>query len=472
MSTDRFGAWAWFALSWVVVAGLPGPASADATAFVGVDVVSVEAGGLLEDQTVLVEEGAIVAVGPTASVALPDGVTKIDGTGKYLHYGLTDVHVHFATDGFISALLGKETKLKPVEDMLYLYVANGVTTVRVMAGFPELLELRERIARGAVLGPRLIVSTPMFDGEKPIWPAPLGMPITSPEEARTAVRECKAAGYDLIKVYSLIQRDAYDAMMDEAGKVGLKVVGHVPVFVGQEHVFASGQHEITHVEEFWRFTEDYGDEVVERFTRMIADAGTWFSPTLSTYTNIARQFEDMDAMLAQDELRYVDPAVVEFWAPPNNRFLGANEDPKQAKQALEAFRPLAGFMMRLVKSFYEAGVPLETGSDVLNPMSTPGFALHDELAELVRAGLPEIEAIRASTTRPAEFMGESDTWGAVAPGRKADLVLLSANPLEDIRNTERIDGVMVGGRWLSREAIRARLDEIAAAYSEGRSASK
>jgi len=472
MSTSRFGVRAGFALSWAVVAGLPGSAAADMTAFVGVDVVSVAAGGLLEDQTVLVDEGMIVAVGPAASVALPDGVTRIDGTGKYLHYGLTDVHVHFATDGFLSALLGKETRLMPVEDTLYLYLANGVTTVRVMAGFPELLELRERIARGDVLGPRLIVATPMFDGEQPIWPAPLGMPIASPEEARTAVRACKASGYDLIKVYSLIQRDAYDAMMDEAAEVGLKVVGHVPVFVGLEHAFESGQNEITHVEEFWRFTRDYGDGVVERFTRMIAEAGTWFSPTLSTYTNIMRQFEDMDAMLAQDELRYVDPAVVEFWAPPYNRFLGANEDPKKAEQALQAFEPQADFMMRLVKSFYEAGVPLETGSDVLNPMSTPGFALHDELAELVRAGLPELEAIRASTTRPAEFMGEADTWGAVAPGRKADLVLLSANPLEDIRNTESIEGVMVAGRWLSREAIRARLDGIAAACAEGLPASK
>lgn len=201
-------------------------------------------------------------------------------------------------------------------------------------------------------------------------------------------------------------------------------------------------------------------------------AWIWFALTLSTYTNIMRQFEDMDAMLAQDELRYVDPAVVEFWAPPHNRFLGANEDSEKAEQALAAFQPQAEFMMRLVKSFHEAGVPLETGTDVLNPMSTPGFALHDELAELVRAGLPEIEAIRASTTRPAEFMGESETWGAVAPGRKADLVLLSANPLEDIRNSERIDGVMVRGRWLSGDSIRARLDRIANAYAGGKSVSK
>ena len=158
----------------------------------------------------------------------------------------------------------------------------------------------------------------------------------------------------------------------------------------------------------------------------------------------------------------MDPAVVEWWAPPHNRFVGANDKPEQNARMLEAAQPRLDFMMRLVKSFYEAGVPLETGTDVLNPMVTPGFSLHDELAEFVSAGIPEIEAIRAATTRPAEFMGESDKWGAVATGQRADLMLLSANPLQDIRNSERIAGVMVRGRWLSEDAIQARLDELAA----------
>ena len=332
---------------WVGCALLCQPLAAQATAFVGVDVISVEAGGVLEDQTVVVEEGRIVAVGSRASTAVPDDASEIDGSGKYLIAGLTDVHVHFPTNDFMSTLMGRDVEIQPLENMLFLFVANGVTTVRVMSGFPEILELRDRIERGEVLGPRLIVCTPMFDGIRPFWPAPLGRAIGSPEDARAAVRESKAMGYDLIKVYSLIRRDAYDAMMEEAKKVDLKVVGHVPGLVGLEHAFASGQHEITHVEEFWRFTRDYGDEVVARYTSMIADAGTWFSPTLSTYTNAAQQFEDMDAMLARDEMRYVDPVIVEWWAPPHNRFLGANDNPEQAARALASFAPQADFMMRL-----------------------------------------------------------------------------------------------------------------------------
>ncbi len=450
---------------WVVATVMCDPLEAARTAFVGVNVVSVEAGGVLENQTVIVEEDRIVAMGAKASTPVPDDAIKIDASGQYLLSGLTDVHVHFPTDGFMSSLMKREVKVQPIENMLYLFVANGVTTVRVMSGFPELLELRDRIERGEVLGPRLIVSTPMFDGKKPFWPAPLSRAIGSPEEARAAVRDAKAKGYDLIKVYSLIQPDAYDAMMDEAKRVDLKVVGHVPILVGLEHAFASGQHEITHVEEFWRFTSDYSDEVVARFTKMTADAGTWFSPTLTTFTNALQQFEDLDAMLARDQNRYLDPVIVEWWAPPHNRFVGANDKPERTAQTLKAAQPRADFMMRLVKSFHDAGVPLETGTDVLNPMVTPGFSLHDELADFVDAGIPEIEAIRAATTRPAEFMGESDEWGAVAPGQRADLVLLSANPLDDIRNTERIVGVMVRGRWLSSEAIRTQLDEFAGQYA-------
>ena len=244
---------------WVAALAIANPAHAATTAFVGVNVISVEAGGVLENQTVVVEDDRIVAMGARASVVVPEKAQTIGGSGKYLVAGLTDVHVHFPTDDFLSSLMKKEVELQPLETMLFPFLANGVTTVRVMAGFPELLALRDRIDRGEVLGPRLIVCTPMFDGTRSIWPAPLGRAIGSPEDARRAVRESKAAGYDLIKVYSLIAPDAYDAMMDEAKKVGLKVVGHVPVRVGLDHAFAAGQHEITHVEEFWRFTADYSD---------------------------------------------------------------------------------------------------------------------------------------------------------------------------------------------------------------------
>ncbi len=449
----------WMASLCVGSAVLCNSARAEGTAFVGVNVISVEAGVVLGDHTVVVEDGRIVAMGPRASTSPSGEATLIDGTGKYLIPGLADMHVHLMNQEFVSALTKKDDPIQPIENMLYLYLANGVTTVRVMAGYPELLALRDAITRGEVLGPRLIVTTPMFDGPKPIWPAPLSRPIPSPEAARTAVQEAKNDGYDMIKVYTLLRRDAYDAIMEEAKKVNLKVVGHVPMAVGQEHVLESGQDEITHVEEYWRFTRNYGDEVVANFTAMTVKSGVWFSPTVTTYRD---QMSDAETVMNRPENRYLDPLILDFWAtrvPPSSD----NENAKARRtQRMEV---LGGFMRRLVKSMYDAGVPLMTGTDALNPMAVPGFSMHRELAEFVSIGIPNHEALRAATVKPAEFMEETEEWGTVATGRRADLVLLNANPLEDISNTKRIEGVMIRGRWLTGESIQQRLDQIAKEYA-------
>ncbi len=263
----------------------------------------------------------------------------------------------------------------------------------------------------------------------------------------------------MIKVYTLLRRDAYDAVMEEAEKVNLKVVGHVPIAVGLDHALESGQDEITHVEEYWRFTRDYSDEVIAQFTAKTAQSGVWFSPTITTYRD---QMGDSETVLNRSENRYLDPLILDFWA---SRAAGANvSEEAKARRAKQA-QILAGFMERLVRSMYSAGVPLIIGTDALNPMSVPGFSIHRELGEFVSIGIPNHEALRAATVKPAEFMEETEEWGTVATGRRADLVLLNANPLEDINNTKRIEGVMVRGRWLAGEAIQQRLDQFAKKYA-------
>jgi imidazolonepropionase-like amidohydrolase len=438
----------------------------ETTAFVGVNVIPMSSAGILGDHTVIVDDVRIAAIGPRSSTSIPNGATHIDGKGKYLIPGLTDVHVHFLAPKSMEVITGEDgPKLKPIENTLYLYLAAGVTTVRVMAGFPELLEVRDAIARGEMLGPRLIVCTQAFDGPKPILGEFLGRAISSQEEARSAVQESKTAGYDLIKVYTLLARDSYDAMMEEAHKVGLKVVGHVPLAAGLEHALASGQAEITHGEEFWRFTRDYGDEVVKKYTKMAVDAGISFSPTISTYQNIQNQLLDIDSMLKRPDLQYIDPLVILFWAPPYNRYVRGNASQENLAKRARRFDPQLDFARRLVKSMHEAGVPIVTGTDALNPMSMPGFAVHDELAELVNAGLPPWEALRSSTARPAEFMEKSAEWGSITEGSTADLVLLSANPLDDIDNAKKIAGVMRQGQWLSRTEIDEQLEKFATEYA-------
>lgn len=266
----------------------------------------------------------------------------------------------------------------------------------------------------------------------------------------------------MIKVYTLLRRDAYDAVIEEAEKVNLKVVGHVPIAVGLEHALESGQDEVTHVEEFWRFTRDYSDEVIAQFTAMAVKSGVWFSPTMTTYQD---QIVSMESELNRTENRFLDPLVLDFWALRMSRLVGDKNDQKANARKLKQAQTLMGFMRRLVKSMYDAGVPLMTGTDALNPMSVPGFSLHHELELFVNVGIPNHEALRAATARPAEFMGETEEWGTVATDRRADLVLLSANPLEDVNNTKKIEGVMVGGRWLAGEAIQQRLDQFAKQYA-------
>lgn len=454
MPPKRMSTLLW-SFGWISVAIFAmGSAGSDQMAFIGVNVIPVDGHRVLEDHSVIVEDGRIVAMGPRVSTSPAAEATLIEGKGKYLIPGLADMHVHLMNQEFMTALIQKDDPIQPIENMLYLYLANGVTTVRVMAGYPELLTLRDAIARGEVLGPRLILTTPMFDGKKPIWPAPLGRPIPTPEAARSAVQESKKDGYDMIKVYTLLGRDVYDAVLEEADRVDLKVVGHVPIAVGLEHALESGQDEITHVEEYWRFTHDYSDEVVAQYTAMSAKSGVWFSPTMTTYQD---QMGDVEAVLNRPENRYLEPLVLDFWASRINQLVRVYEDDRKVKQA----QILARFMRRLVKSMYDAGVPLMTGTDALNPAAVPGFSMHRELEEFVSAGIPNHEALRAATARPAEFMGETEEWGTVATGRRADLVLLSANPLEDINNTKSIEGVMVRGRWLAGELIQQRLGQFA-----------
>jgi len=438
------------------------PANAAQTAFVGVNVVSVENGAIVEDQTVIIEDGLITVMGPKESTSPAIDAKLIDGTGKFLMPGLADMHIHFLNQDFMNALLKKDDPIQPIENMLYLYLANGVTTVRVMAGFPEILELRDAIERGDVLGPRLIVTTPLLDGAKPIWFPPLGYPVTTADAARQTVQDAKKDGYDMIKVYTLLPRDAYDAIIDEAKKVGLKVVGHVPVAVGLEHALESGQNEITHAEEYWRFTRDYSDEVIGKFTSMTAKSGAWYSPTMTTYND---QMSDGESVMNRPENRYLDPVILDFWktrVPPTMKTEKAKE--MWAKRV----NVLKDFMFRLVKGMYDAGVPLMTGTDALNPMAMPGFALHRELALFVETGIPIADTLRAATTNPAKFMSESDEWGSIASGRRADLVLLNANPLEDIGNTKTIDGVMIRGQWLEDDTIQAQLNAFAKENDDSR----
>jgi imidazolonepropionase-like amidohydrolase len=353
----------------------------------------------------------------------------------------------------------------PFESFLFPYVANGVTTVQSLMATPEEIALRRRIDRGELLGPRLILAR-MVDGPRKAWPPPLSTWVDSPAEAREAVRQAKASGYDKIKVYSFLSPESYDAIVSEAGALGMDVVGHVPMSVTVEHTLDAGQKLIAHSEELAKHAGGrYDAERVDHYAELMAKRGVWMAPTLVTTRSILDFFDDPNSVFTRPEAKYfAHPMQRGTWS-----FLTTNlyaPIPAEARRELrEAFWK---FQRPLTRAFHDRGGRLLAGSDAMMIGLHPGFALHGELRELVDVGLTPYEALRTSTTEPFAYLGESDRAGTIAAGKRSDLILVDGNPLEDISAASKISGVLIRGRWIGRQEIDRRMQELA---GEGAAAS-
>jgi imidazolonepropionase-like amidohydrolase len=429
----------------------PTTRSVDAVAFVDVSIVDVDAGRVIEHRTVVIEDGAITAIGEASAEAVPHGARRIDGRGRFLAPGLADMHVHL---DYGYELLGIPDA-PPDERILGLLIAHGITTVRVPGGTPELLAWRERIARGELLGPTIVTAGPVVQDE-PRWGMPTDL-VRDEETARRVVRAQHQTGYDFVKVYSHLSRASYLAIVDEARAVGMPVEGHVPIGAGLEVVATSGQTAIDHAEELYNtfFAEEPDHARIPEAVALLTGRDIALVPTLITYRTVVEQWEGhLDALLARPEtapVLSVFPASRIFWTAERNPYVTViREDPARGRAALE-------LMHALVLALHRAGVPLLAGSDAAVPVVPFGAGLHQELECLVDVGLTPAEALRTATSNVARFLHREHESGAIAVGRRADLVLLDASPLDDIRATRAIAGVMVRGRWLDRAALDALL---------------
>jgi hypothetical protein len=420
------------------------PPPQETVVFRAATVVPMDADRLLPDHDVIVRAGRIRAVGPTGSIAVPPDARIVDARGRYLLPGLTDTHVHLPADPRDEAT------------MLELFVANGVTTVLNLRGVASHLALRERVARGEVLGPAIFTSGP-YISNAPFYSPP-------PAEAAAAVEDHKRAGYDVIKIHGDFSADAYRQLIAAARRARIKVVGHAPRNLGVEPVFAEKQHALAHVEEYiyahYRFGRPDPDVPadVDALTRDIVSrtraSGVQVIANLTAYRGIARQAADVAPLLARPEMAFVPQSMRRAWEPPRNTYVrrfGGNAAP---------FERWYGVLERLVVSLDQAGVPLMTGTDTPIPCVIPGFSLHDELQDLVAAGLTPYRALRAATVAPARFLAADA--GTIEVGRAADLLLVDGNPLHDVRTLARPRGVMVRGRWLDRAQLDGRLEAVAA----------
>lgn len=417
-----------------------------------VNVVPMDEEQVLRDRTVVIADGWIRTVSSDQDDELPEGARMLDASGKYLMPGLAEMHAHVP---------GSNEEESYRNDVLFLYLANGVTLIRGMLGDPVHLEVREQLAQGELLGPRLITAGPAFSGQS----AP------SAERATELVQEQAQAGYDFIKVASG-SPDAFEAMVEAAREADLPFSGHVPAEVGIARALEAGYASIDHLDAYmpglvhpeetagleggffgFRLAPHVEEDRVKEMARRTEEAGVWNVPTESLmHSVLIARMEDIDE--ARPEFRYMPRQVVDGWKEGVRR---QREDPHYDAETAEEFMRVR---RNLIRALHQKKAGLLLGSDAPQYFNVPGFSLHREMERMAEAGLTPYEVLRTGTVNPAVFLDES-TFGKVAEGMRADLILLDANPLEDLAHARRIAGVIRQGRWISRDEIDRRLEEIA-----------
>ena len=438
-----------------------------ATAFRHVTVIDMTGKSARPNMTVLVVGNRIQEIGKDGKVRLPKGVQVIEAKDKFMIPGLWDMHVH---------------ALWPwrIETYFPLIVANGITGVRDMYGDFSLVEqCRQQIAAGTMIGPRIIASGPIVDGPQPEWRGSIA--VSNQAEAIQTVDSLKSRGVDFIKVYNLLPRDAYFSLAGEARKLNIPFAGHVPYAVSAAEASNAGQKSIEHLTGIFLSCAPNEDELRREFLDLLKtdkklsrvdlelkamqfyDAkkaeqlfdrfvsnDTWQCPTLVASRGTA--YRNDDHIRDDRRLRYIIPMERQYWFP-------STTDQTEAETAAEIANLKRRFerMIDLVQVMHRSGVKFMAGTDSSVPFVFPGFSLHDELELFVASGFTPFEALQTATRNPAEFLGLTRDLGTLEKGKLADLVILESNPLQDIRNTRKIFGVVVNGRYLPKESLQAML---------------
>ena len=476
LRADPGPAFRWLAcalLCSLVVVGAASPALAAESAVVidHATIINVNDGSLLRDTAIVISGDRITTVSPSAKAHPPKGAQVVDGSGKFVIPGLWDMHVHTIFGDW----LPKDEKI-----ILPLFVANGVTGVRDMGGDLEELKVwRTQIAAGKLLGPRMVISGPMLDGPVPRFPS--SAPVKNAEDGKRIVDELHKAGADFIKIQSLIPRDGYFAAAEEAKKLGIPFVGHVPDAVRAGEASNAGQRSIEHFtgvfeacspmeDQFLKgpkgpgkFVETYDPARAKSLIALLAKNRTWQVPTL-VWEHGQWLIDESD--FARDPLTRYAPAAWKdrTWPMFTKDILkDMDTDPLPVRERFTQME------LEMVNQMHKAGVPFLAGTDTAAGVHVfPGFSLHEELNYFVKAGLSPLEALQTATRNPAVFFGKTSDFGSVENGKLADLVVLDANPLEDIRNTQKIRAVVLAGKYFSREQLDAMLRDVEQAASSSK----
>jgi imidazolonepropionase-like amidohydrolase len=412
----------------------PQPAQSTTIVISHVNVIPMDTERVLEDRTVIIRDGMVWKIADRAE-APPKGALLIDGRGKFLIPGLADLHVHLFSGDDLSA-----------------YVFYGVTTVLNMDGGPQHLRWRSQVRDGKILGPTIYTAGHTIDGFPPL--NEMFLTAETPVQGHALVREQKRAGYDVIKLYGTLRPDVFRAILDAAVQEKIPVVGHINRQVGALEVLKSSQALAAHLEDllFARFDHQPSDAELEEFATAIAQSHITVTPNLNVNpTNIA-QLENLDVVLKSQPAKLLSPAAYSQWMPANNR----NERNDQTPQQIEMMKGAQQMLYKMVRLLQAKKVRLALGTDAA-AYGFPGLSAHQELQELVEAGFTPYQALRTATSDAGSFVADtipgSPRIGTVTEGAEADLLLLSSNPLADIKHTSDIAGVILRGRWLSADEL-------------------
>lgn len=465
-------------------AAVPNTQEEAVTAITHVNVIPMDSERLLKDQTIIIRGDRIAELGPADQVSVPSDAQVIDGRGAFLLPGLADMHHHVDKD--------------PVS--LTLSAVNGVTTVQNFNAFPEDMVLAAQTEAGELFGPR-IINGPDAVGHPPdfgfmfrrvngvVRPffslheyanslATYGLQPDA-QSGRDFVLHAKEIGGDFIKINLFVSREAFDAIVETANELDMKVQGHVWGDIGLEHFIESGG-QVHHVGEILPYLSENNPQgiplqrydllrVEERLPRLIAlmkEMDMAFTPTVNLNWYMDQHYRDFKGLLAEPQLRYMPPRRVHMDRNPETNFVFNFFAGEAIGDTRDYTGNLNAFQARLIRELHEAGVTILAGTDAgAAPGTVWGLALHKELELFNEYGLTPYETLETATRLPAEFYDEADEWGTVEVGKRADLLLLGANPLEDITNTREILGVLLRGEWFPQEALQAKLDEILVAYA-------
>ncbi|MBA3321820.1 MAG: amidohydrolase family protein [Pyrinomonadaceae bacterium] len=447
--------------------------AAQTTAFVGVNVIPMDKERVLNNQTVIIRNGLIAEIGDAKKVKVPKDAVKIDGRGKFLIPGLVDMHTHLLSDS-------EEYPDSITEDELRVMVANGVTTIRFMIGTPEQLVLREKSAKGEIIAPTIFSASPHLTGKK----QGNDYVVTNEQEARIAVRKSKQDGYDFIKVTTFLAPEVYEAIVDEAAKQNIRVVGHADSrSVGLRRALKARQ-QIEHLDSYleallpenspikgsvsdlyiynpknWESLDVIDESKIPEIAKATVAANPFSCPTQHFMKNTFGLPRSEESIRAQPDFRFYPKKVQEA-------FINFHQKTRLNEVSLEKRAKWVSIRNKIIKAIFEAGGKIMTGSDTPEFLWLYGFTMHREMQALREAGLTNYAVLEAATKNPSMFFGTLDKVGTIVKGQRADLVLLDANPLENIANTEKRAGVLLKGRYFSQTEMNQWLDEIAPKFQK------